>query len=156
MPADVSRLRLDRTRGLDADDLLALMVQLPGMSFWHPPSGEFILVTPWRHRPELPGIHTISAFRHEPALIAAAADAAWHAEAAALIYVDSYEVRRPAFYATNGFEHLQDILTLELERPSAHPVPDGFRQEFLPVSWRDPALLESAIAVDHETFPWLW
>ena len=155
-PADVGRLRLDRTRGLDEEDLLALVVQLPGLSFWHPPTGEFVLVTPWRHRPELPGIHTLVGFRHENALIAAATDAAWQAEAAALVYVDTYEVRRPAFYVSNGFERLEEILTFELARPAALSVPGGDRQEFMLVTAHDPVGLEAALALDHATFPWLW
>lgn len=135
--------------------MLALVVQLPGLSFWHPPSGEFVLVTPWRHRPELPSIHTLVGFRHEGALIAAATDAAWQADAAALVYVDTYEVRRPAFYAANGFERLENILTFELGRP-ATPATAGRRQQFLPVSAFDPAWLDAALALDHATFPWLW
>ncbi|MGC4105756.1 MAG: GNAT family N-acetyltransferase [Thermomicrobiales bacterium] len=153
-PADVERLRLDRTRGLDPEDMLALVVQLPGLSFWHPPTGEFVLVTPWRHRPELPGIHTLVGFKHEAALLSAAIDACWHADAAALVYVDTYEVRRPAFYVTNGFERLEHIMTFELARPATETPP--LRQEFMPVSRFDTAWLEAAIALDHATFPWLW
>lgn len=153
--ADVERLRLDRTRGLDPEDLLALIVQLPGLSFWHPPTGEFILVTPWRHRPELPGIHTLVAFKHEAALIAAATDAAWQAKAAALIYVDSYEVRRPAFYVTNGFAQVEEIRTFELSKPVPNAAPID-RQQYYPVTSNDPAWLEAAVALDHATFPWLW
>ncbi|MGC4190653.1 MAG: GNAT family N-acetyltransferase [Thermomicrobiales bacterium] len=156
-PSDVERLRLDGTRGLEPEDVLALVVQAPGLSFWHPPTGEFILVTPWRHRPELPSIHTLVGFRHETALIAAATDAAWRANAAALVYVDTYEVRRPAFYVTNGFERIEDILTFELSRPAAHADDDvAGRQQFMPVSAHDPEWLEAALALDHATFPWLW
>lgn len=152
--ADVERLRLDRTRGLDPEDMLALVVQLPGLSFWHPPTGEFILVTPWRHRPELPAIHTLVAFKHEAALIAAATDAAWQAKAAALVYVDSYEVRRPAFYVTNGFVQIEEIRTFELAKPS--PATSEPRQQFYPVTAHDPAWLEAVVSLDHATFPWLW
>ena len=156
-PADVARLRLDHTRGLDADDLLSLVVQLPGLSCWHPPSGEFVLVTPWRHRAELPGIHTIVAFRHEAALLAAVIDAAWKAGSTALMYVDSYEVRRPAFYVTNGFEQIESIRTYELSHPSLRPFDGGAgRQQFFQVHPRDSGWLEAAIELDHQAFPWLW
>jgi len=156
-PGDVERLSLDPRRGLDHDDLLSLVIQLPGLSFWHPATGEFILVTPWRHRMDLPSVHTISAFQHETALLRAATEAARDANAAALMYVDSYEIRRPAFYVKHGFQRIEEIVTYELLRPRVEPLHvRSLTQRFVRVPIHDEAWLQAVMEVDHDAFPWLW
>jgi ribosomal protein S18 acetylase RimI-like enzyme len=156
-PADVDRVMIDPRRGIDADELMALVVQAPGMSFWQPDSGEFILLTPWRHRLELPTIHTVSAFRFESELIRAAIDATEAAGSAGLIYIDSHETRRPAFYARHGLEQIEEIVTYELDRPPSMPLDlASLAQTFIQVPIHDEGWLQAVLAVDHLAFPWLW
>jgi len=155
--ADIDDLAFDPRRGLDADDVLSLLIQQPGGSFWHPDSGEFVLVTSWRHRPDLPTIHTISAIHHETALLRAATEAARHANAAALVYVDSYEIRRPAFYVNHAFQRIEDIVTFELDWPRPEPIQQRRGvQQFIRVPIRDTAWIAAVIQVDNDAFPWFW
>jgi len=154
--ADVRRLAIDPRRGMDADDVLSLVVQHPGLSMWHPESGEFILVTPWRHRKDLPVIHTISAIRHETELLHAVVRAAAAMKCVALIYVDSIETRRAAFYERHGFEEIEQITTFELSRPRFAPVRFHAQQDFMRVPIRDESWLQVILQLDHTAFPWLW
>lgn len=156
-PADVNELLIDPRRGLDPDDVLSLVIQQPGLSFWHPPSGEFVLVTSWRHRRELPTIHAISAFQHESALLYAVTDAARDSGAAALIYVDSYESRRPAFYVKHAFQRIENIVTFDLSRVRNEPLhAEPIKQHFVRVPIRDEAWVQAVMQVDHDAFPWFW
>lgn len=156
-PADISRLSIRNHPQLDEGDAEALVVQSPGLSKWHPESGEFVLVTPWRHRKELPAIQILWSFRHEDALIAALIAAAEASGAAGVVLTNTYETRRPAFYARNGIEHLETIVTYMLSQPK--PFLDSVtrrKQEFFQFDYRRPDLAKAVLELDHAAFPWLW
>mgnify|MGYP001392149834 CR=1 FL=1 len=156
-PADIPDLNLAHHPRLQGGEAEALVVQSPGLSQWIPETGEFALVAPWRHRQELPWIHTLWGFRHDAELVAAVVAAAEQQGRDGVIYMDAFESRRPSFYEINGLELLESIVTYELSQPyRLLGTMDGYRQRFLPVrrdvSERWDALLE----LDHAAFPWLW
>src|SRR5690606_40387993 len=70
-PADIERLHIDNHPRLALGDAESLVIQAPRLPKWHPASGEFLLVTPWRHRSELPAVSVTSAFQHADGLLAA-------------------------------------------------------------------------------------
>lgn len=156
-PADVSRLFLEHHSRVDPGQAVALLAESPGSSFWIPETGEFILVVPWRHRPELVAVHTFGAFANEDALLDTAIR---HAEAegrAAFVVVDVNELRKPSFYARHGLQHFEDIITYEHRQPgqfASQPMLPGL--EFRPVVGSDPALLRAVQELDHAAFPWFW
>lgn len=156
-PADIPQLQVRNHPRLRPGDAESLVIQSPGLSKWHPASGEFVLVTPWRHRPDIPSVNVLSAFQHEDALLSAAMESAEEQGAAAFVLLDAYEIRRPAFYARNGLEQLETILTYEHRDPQVlvrdAPKP---RQQFEPWFGADDGVLDDLLELDHTAFPWLW
>jgi len=156
-PDDVKELRLDRHPRLTpahASDILRLR---PGASFWIPATGEFMVVTPWRHRRELLTVHSSGAFGNEDALLRAALAQAQLQGAAGFVMVDLSETRSPAFYERHGFRRFEDIVTFEHRRPAtlaSAKIPDEL--EFVRIDGSDPALLCEVQDLDRATFPWFW
>lgn len=156
-PADMARLQLNEHSRLDEANAAALVVESPGSSFWIPETGEFLIVTPWRHRSDIVTIHTSGAFAHEAVLMEAVIEHAAGAGHAALVVVDINESRHPAFYARHGLMKLEDIVTYEHRQPAQlgtteHREVLDFRQ----VTPADGATRSILLDLDHEAFPWLW
>lgn len=156
-PADIPRLRLESHARLDEADAAALVIQAPGASFWIPETGEFLLVTPWRHRADIITIHSASAFANETALIRAVVDNGRVAGYAAFVIVNVSETRRPSFYARNGLTRLETIVTYQHRRAghlaAIEPVA-GLR--FERVGAEDRQAIAWLQNVDRQAFPWLW
>lgn len=156
-PADIGGLAISSHPRLQDGDAEAMVIQAPGLSKWHPQSGDFILVTPWRHRPEIPSIGVSSAFRHEDELISAVLDASEKQGSAAFVLLETYETRRPTFYEKHGLNRIEQIITYE------HGQPEQFlmslrhrRQQFFELTRESGVLGEKILEVDHGAFPWLW
>lgn len=156
-PADIERLHIDNHPRLALGDAESLVIQAPGLSKWHPASGEFLLVTPWRHRSEIPAVSVMSAFQHEDELLAASMASAEEKGAAAFVLMDTYEIRRSSFYDRNDLAHLETILTYEHRAPRSlvRDAPDPI-QEFEPWFGDDDDTLHELLELDHTAFPWLW
>lgn len=156
-PADLRHLHLRDHPRLRPGDAESLVIQAPGLSKWHPASGEFVLVTPWRHRREIPSVNVLSAFEHEKELLGAAVVSAEGQGAAAFVIMDAFEIRRPIFYERNRLEKLESILTYEHRTPIAlledAPAP---QLRFEPWFGADDPELDELVALDHDAFPWLW
>lgn len=156
-PADIPQLRTQNHPRLGPGDAESLVIQAPGLSHWHPASGEFLLVTPWRHRSDIPSVDVLHAFEHEDELLAAAIEAAEAQGKAAFVLLDAFEIRRPRFYQRNSLEKLESILTYEHRSPAdllvGAPPP---RLEFEPWFGGDDETLAELLALDHAAFPWLW
>jgi RimJ/RimL family protein N-acetyltransferase len=156
-PADLRHLHLRDHPRLRPGDAESLIIQSPELSKWHPASGEFVLVTPWRHRPEIPSVNVLSAFQHENELLAAAFESAEQQGAAAFVIMDAFEIRRPIFYERNRLEKLESILTYEHRAPETllqRPAVSSLR--FEPWFGGDDELLDALVNLDHTAFPWLW
>ncbi len=156
-PADVERLHLDSHPRLAPEEALALLAERPGASFWIPATGEFVLVTPWRHRFELATVHTFGAFANEDRLLNASMAHARDTGSAGFVVVDINETRQPSFYVRHGLRRIEDIVTYEHRRPArlaSAAVESGL--EFRRVESSDPGLLREVLDLDHEAFPWFW
>lgn len=157
MPADLPQLYVSNHHRLNPGDLARWVAEMPGISQWHPASGEFVVATRWRNRPDIPMIQLLSSFNHETDLIRASIASAEEQGMAAYVTVEMYEKRRPAFYRKNGFELLEDIVIYGHQR--SHDFLDlefAPRQEFWPITASDDASIASLIDVDSAAFSWLW
>jgi ribosomal protein S18 acetylase RimI-like enzyme len=155
--ADIPRLNLSHHPRLEEGEAEALVIQSPGLSKWVPETGEFVLVVPWRHRPEIPSVALLWAFQHESDLLAAVMASAEAEGSAGVVLLDAYESRRPSFYVRNGLDLLETIITYEHTEPGRFLGTIGVhRQRFAPVDRHRSDLVEALIALDHEAFPWLW
>ena len=157
LEADVPALRLRNTSLVRDDEVIESLRLMPGLSFWHPASGEFVLVTPWRHRFDIPTFRLISAFGHEFDLVSGALQAAATNGKAAFITTETYERRRPIFYANHGLDNLETIIAYRHDRVADFLGVAGTPvQDFQVVQPGDGALINQLVALDHAAFPWIW
>ena len=154
-PQDVPALRLGNERRFSAAAVRALVETYPGRSVWAPNTLEFALLAPWRHRPEIAVVQDLAAARHPEALIAAAIERCRAAGDALVLVIELDETRRPSFYARAGLHPLEEVVTYELERAMAAPMPSG-SLAFEPVAPGDDRAMAELLRIDHAAFPWLW
>ena len=154
---DVPQLRRSNRMLARDDEVVEALRFMPGLSHWHPASGEFVLVAPWRHRSDSPTFRLLGAFGNEPELVTAAIDAADTAGKKAFITTETYERRKAEFYARHGLNRIETIMAWHHDR-----VPDFLDihleplQEFHSVEVTDTELAEGMLALDHAAFPWIW
>lgn len=155
--ADLPALRLHLHSRLREEEAQRAVRILPGLSQWHPESGEYILVMPWRHRQDIISLREVSAFHHESELVAAVFAAAEEHGLAACITAETYERRRPIFYSNNGMDLIETIIAYHHKRVSDFiDAVDSPIQDFVPVTFDDPELLQQVIEIDHAAFSWIW
>ena len=155
--ADIPALRLGNRSLVRDDEVVESLRTMPGISHWHPASGEFVLVAPWRHRSDIATFRLISAISNERALVNACLDAANTAGMAAFITTETYERRKPEFYANHGLDRIETIIGYHHERMEDYlDLAIQPLQEFRPVQAGYDELIEGMIALDHAAFPWLW
>lgn len=151
---DVARLPLTWYHRHDRAEIRRLIRNFPGRSVWQPDTGEFALIGPWRHRTDIVQVVELSAQSSSVALIESAAAAAGHLGADLMVILETDERRRPSFYRTIDFEHLEDVITLELEI-----LPDDASATtdltFVRVVADSPEYAEIR-RIDDKAFPWLW
>lgn len=154
---DVVRLNADANPRIREVDIRGIVSRSLGRSFWIPETGEFILVTPWRSRFELPCVHTLWSFQNDMFLIDAASEASEASGAAALLMLESGERRTPSFYASHEFQKIEIIRTYEHPQPAvlARQL-DPSSQHFVRVTLDQPALLDAVMTIDHASFSWFW
>lgn len=151
---DVNQLPLGWYHRHDHAEIRRLVRGFPGRSVWRPDTGEFALIGPWRHRTDIVQVAELSAQRSAAGLIEYAAAAAGHLGADLMVFMENDERRRPSFYRSIDFDHLEDVITMELAEPSADTELDEGRA-FLPVV-PDTPNYDEVRRIDDLAFPWLW
>ena len=152
-PADVPHLRLDRPSGEIA--VVEQVAAYPNRSVWVPSTLEYVVLAPWRHRPEIAHLAEISPGQHAAALVAAAIDRCRIAGDALVLLIEMDERRSQVFHARAGLSPLETIVTYELDLQKAPP-PNGSRLRFERAEPTRPDHLEALLRLDHAAFPWLW
>jgi ribosomal protein S18 acetylase RimI-like enzyme len=149
---DVARLNLGWSSSYTPRELEEHVLAHPGLCWWSPALGEYLIGGPWRHRAEIAVIQELSA-RFYPEKLAEAFTAACRERGYALaVMLDQHETRRQGFYERIGFELLQEIIIYELPR-LPRPIPEPATLRFERYA---PAALDELVAVDHAAFPWIW
>ena len=155
--ADIPALRLSNTSLVRDDEVIESLHLMPGLSHWHPASGEFVLVAPWRHRDDIPTFRLISAFGNEFDLVSAALQAAGAAGKTAFITTETYERRQPVFYANHGLANMEKIISYRHARVEDFLDADLIPvQDFRVVQPGDDHLIAELVRMDHAAFPWIW
>ncbi len=150
--ADSGRPRLSWGSGFTARELEQHLLAHPGLSWWVPDNGEYLIGGPWRHRAEIAVIQELTARLHTETLVAAFTLACRERGLRLAVMLDQHEGRPEEFYARIGLDLLQNIVIYELPR-LPRPIPEPTRLRFAPVT---PEAREVLLAVDHAAFPWLW
>ncbi len=151
---DVGDLPLSWRHQLGDGEIRDLVRSYPGRSMYQPHTGHFALFAPWRHRPDIVQVLDVSAWSAAQAVVDAAARAAGDLGADFAVVVENDERRRPSLYTSYGMEHIEDVITMELDRPAPPPRVDP-RLRFVPVP-AGGADLPAVRLIDGLAFPWLW
>lgn len=151
---DVPRIPLTWHHRHDHAEIRRLVRGFPGRSVWQPDTGEFALIGPWRHRTDIVQVSELSAQRSAAGLIEYAVAASGRLGADLLVILENDERRRPSFYQAIDFDHLEDVITMELADPPLEAeIMDGLT--FLPVQ-PDTPFYDAIRRIDDRAFPWLW
>ena len=152
--ADVARLPLAWHHRYDRAEIRQLVRRFPGRSVWTPTTGEFALVGPWRNRTDIVQVVELSAQRSATSLIEAASATAGCLGADLMVIMENNERRRPSYYRAIEFQHLEDVITMDLDL-SCRDAPLAGDLRFVRVRPDTPE--SAAVArVDALAFPWLW
>jgi ribosomal protein S18 acetylase RimI-like enzyme len=154
-PGDVDRLRLGWWSRLGIEDVRRLVASAPGHSLWIPETHEYILVGPWRHRPDVMHVQDLVAVRHPVELMRAAIAHATDAGSRLFLAVEMAERRQDSFYDQIGLNLLETVISYELPaRPGMVESRSGI--DIRRVDSLTDEELESFTSVDWKSFPWLW
>ena len=155
LKGDITSLRLGWQHRHDADDIERMLGIYPGRSVWLPDTREFVLLGPWRHRPEIAGVMEVAAVRNAEALIGKSVQLADELGAKLVLMTEMDERRRPAFYERMGFVELEEVITYETAQSVRLPT-NTYPLTFVQVAGHETDLLEAVLQLDHLAFPWLW
>jgi ribosomal protein S18 acetylase RimI-like enzyme len=155
-PQDVSALRVGTWRHLDHNAILRTLERYPNRSLWLPHSLEYLVLAPWRHRPEIAVVQELAAAGGAPALLAGAVERCRRAGDRLLLAIEMDETRPPSFYERAGLSLVEEIVTYELDLGPPRPLADGPDFTFRPVTVADEAGFAALLDIDHASFPWLW
>lgn len=153
--AIAARHRFDWASRVDVNDLHRTLSVYPGRSSWIPDADEFIVVAPWRHREEISSVASVSAVRRVDDLISASRAASFELGADAFVIPEWSETRNPRFYARNGLDLWEDVISFEIDASASRPG-DLERGNPLRLVSASSPLLDEIMAIDHAAFPWLW
>lgn len=154
-PHEVGRLRLTwDSRHTTAE--LRRIAESPGwLLLWNTRTGEYVVAGPWRHRDDILEIIDVAATGGAIELLQATVAVAEEGDIDLLIVPERHERRREQFYASAGFEALQEIIIYELHNlrpPRRRPL----SPEFSEVDFGDTVQRSALLKLDHAAFPWLW
>ena len=154
-PALVARHRFDWASRVDINELDRIVSVFPGRSLWIPESDELLVVSPWRNRNDIAAVAQISAIHRLDDLIRAARQAAFRLGAHAFVMPEWNETRNPRFYARNGLDVFEEVVSFETGTGTSQPADlrRGNPTQLLSI---DSPLLDHILAIDHAAFPWLW
>jgi len=149
-PQSASNLRLPWTSLLSREDLVQHVAKYPGMSWYVPGTNAYLIAGPWRNRDDIVEILESRGDRYRPALWTSLMESIINTAGA--IIVDPTEYKSAAhFYHTVKVSCLETVLVL---RNTHIPGPElSVELEIQSVLKRGIAEL---IAIDWDSFPWLW
>ena len=152
-PSDLRRVRVSRWSTTSLQRLVEIVGAYPSRSVWHPESGQYAVVSGWRHRREIAHLFELAAPRDPVVLSEAAMRVALADDAQLFVAIETDRVRQAAFYDRLGMSLMEEVVSLEHPAPRLLKAPgDGI----VPLRTLDDATVEGLIRVDHAAFPWLW
>lgn len=154
-PHEVGKLRLTWDSRHTTAELRRMAESTDWLLPWNTRTGEYLVAGPWRHRSEILEIVDVAATGGAIELLQFAVSFVEADNVDLLIVPERHERRREQFYASAGFEPLQEIIIYELHNlrpPRRRPMSPAFTK----VDLGDQAQRSALIQLDHDAFPWLW
>lgn len=156
LPENVRDLRLPWLSRFNTALLAGHLLDNPGHALWVPLTGEYIVAEPWRHREDIATIMEVTARKGRDALVQAllgqlsaegyrlalCSDEVWRDHTKSRLGADFGQVEKIVFFQRD----LRDKLAGEPK--TALP-----QLEYRRYNLSD---LDMLMALDHDSFPWLW
>lgn len=155
-PEDLRQIHPGWRSRLNLQEIRECLMRAPGRSVWDAQTGEYAIVNQWRNRTDVLQIADLASIRDPEALAIAASQRVRDLGAALTVMVEIDETRRPSFYEHCGFQHLEKVVTFDLDRSVVRRISCTEQLRFLRADPRDPATMEILLAIDHAAFPWIW
>lgn len=155
-PEDLRQIHPGWRSRLNLQEIRECLQRAPGRSVWDAQTGEYAIVSQWRNRTDVLQIADLASIRDPEALAIAASQRVRALGAALTVMVEIDETRRPSFYERSGFEHLEKVVTFDLDRSKVRRVSCATQLQFVRADPRDPATMDILLALDHAAFPWIW
>jgi ribosomal protein S18 acetylase RimI-like enzyme len=152
-PADVTTLRLPGMRSGAA--LREALDRYPERSVWVPETLEYLVLAPWRHRPEIAYVEELVGVRHSEALLQGAYERCLQRGDELLLAIELESERRPTRYERAGLTFLEEVVTYEIDTARAGDAKTG-SLAVERVTGADEPAITLLTTIDHEAFPWLW
>ncbi|MBX6770563.1 MAG: GNAT family N-acetyltransferase [Chloroflexi bacterium] len=150
-PASAGRVRIPIGCRFTARTLIEHARRYPGFGFTCDGGRQWAVAGPWRRRDDIAELIEVTP-GHRRAALVAAIERSLAARGVHLLLVDGgpYEVD-PGLTAELGFSLIERVIEYERPLESVQPRPSG-----LLVRAYCPADQEAVLAVERESFPWLW
>jgi ribosomal protein S18 acetylase RimI-like enzyme len=159
LPQDVRGLRLPWLSRFNRENLESHIRENPGKSLRVAGADEYIIGERWRRRDDIANIVEVTGRRNKRALVEALGEQL-EAEAARLVLVAEDVWREePALYSGLGFSLIERIVFFERDIPARHTRKDEDWEVGLPALEIAKATMDDLdllLALDHDSFPWLW
>jgi ribosomal protein S18 acetylase RimI-like enzyme len=155
-PEQLRQLHIGWRARLNLEEIRECLTRAPGRSVWDALTHEYAIVGQWRNRDDVLQIADLAAVRNAEALVIAASERVRALGSTMTVIVEIDETRRPSFYERCGFEHIEKVVTFDLERRAVPRVERPRRITFEPADPRDPATMDTLLRIDHASFPWIW
>jgi ribosomal protein S18 acetylase RimI-like enzyme len=128
---------------------------MPGRSVWIPETLEYLVVAPWRNRPEIASVEEFVAVRNADTLLRAAFERCVDRGDDLFLAIELEAHRGRSRYERAGLELLEEVITYEVQS-SRVPAPAADRVRLVPVIAGDDRSLDRILRIDEHAFPWLW
>lgn len=155
-PENLRQLQIGWRARLNQAEIRESLMRAPGRSVWDAITHEYAIVGQWRNRDDVLQIADLAAIRNPEGLVIAASERVRALGAQMTVIVEIDETRRPSFYEHCGFEHIEKVVTFDLERRAIPRIDRPRRITFAPADPRDPVTMETLLRIDHASFPWIW
>lgn len=155
-PADVRNLRIGWRARLNADEIQRCLLLAPGRSVWNPETFEYAIGAPWRNRLDVIQIADLSAIQHPHSMVRGVVEAAHDSGAALTVIVEVDEKRPASFYERVHFEHLEQVVTFQMDRRNVPRIVRPRSLRFVPADPSDDVTLDILMEIDNAAFPWIW
>ena len=158
-PADARGLRLPWLSRFSPSTIVQHLERNPGMALWVPDAGEYIVSEPWRNRQDIASIIEVTARRHKTLLVRSLIERLAEDRYRLALLANEVWQDQTRLYMDMDFGEIESIVFFELtlERGKHIAVPEWAlplpELRYVPVEHSD---LEPLLAVDHDSFPWLW
>ncbi|MBF6612332.1 MAG: GNAT family N-acetyltransferase [Chloroflexi bacterium] len=153
---DVRDLRLPWLSRFSKQSLAAHLQENPGLSFWVPATGEYVVAEPWRRRTEIAQIMEVTARKGRVSLLQVLLEELNANGFRIALMLDDVWHDQPKLYIELGFSHLERVIFFQKDLRArgaldlAHALPE---LSYNRLTLND---LDLLLELDHSSFPWLW